>query len=109
MTETFFHVGGIYRHYRNSAPSGEGIFVVVHVGHAPPGFEDASETGGVAFGWRRGAGPDGSDQPLGSYTTADFTGWREILDTELPGLINSMVWVESFPERPRSPTDRRRS
>lgn len=53
---------------------GEGRFTVEFVGTAPDGFEHHSETQGVAFGWRIGAG----GESLGSYSTPDFAGWTQV-------------------------------
>ncbi|MEU9128690.1 hypothetical protein AB0D08_11350 [Kitasatospora sp. NPDC048540] len=103
--DTFFHSGGIYRHYRDGEPSDKGVFVVYCVGHAPTGFGDPSEAAGVAFGWRRSVGLDGPDRPLGSYSTADFTGWYEILDSDLIRLLpESPIPTEPAPQqKPRRP------
>ncbi|MEV7182319.1 hypothetical protein [Kitasatospora sp. NPDC093679] len=102
MTESFFHAGGIYRHYQNGTPSSEGLFVVVHVGRAPEGFAHPAETGDVAFGWRRATAPDGTPVPLGSHTTPDFTGWHEIDDTELAAVLgDTPVPHRAPPAHPR--------
>lgn len=74
----FFEANKTYRHYLpDGTPSDEGWFLVEMVGTAPPAFEHHSELLGVAFGWRRGLGPNGIVEGLGSYITPDFAGWRE--------------------------------
>lgn len=74
----FFEAAKTYRHYLpDGTPSSEGWFLVGFVGSAPPAFEHHSELLGVAFGWRRGLGPNGIVEGLGSYVTPDFAGWRE--------------------------------
>jgi hypothetical protein len=75
----FFQAGHTYLHHLpDGRPSGEGLFLVAHVGRAPAPFEHHSETEGVAFGWRQGPGPNGGWDALGSYDTPDFAGWREV-------------------------------
>ena len=75
----FFEPDKTYRHYlEDGAPSGEGLFHCVFAGRAPAAFECYSETLGVAFGWRQGVEANGVWEALGSYTTADFAGWREV-------------------------------
>lgn len=103
MTESFFHAGGIYRHYRHGTPSSEGVFVVVHVGRAPEGFAHPAETGAVAFGWRRSTPPDGTPAPLGAHLASDFTGWREIDDAELAAVLGDtpLPHRAAPPARPR--------
>lgn len=79
MTTAFFEPDKTYRHYDETGnPSEEGLFLVAYVGCAPEPFEHYSETLGVAFGWQQGIGPKGTWEALGSYTTADFAGWREV-------------------------------
>ncbi|MFC6599647.1 hypothetical protein [Kitasatospora paranensis] len=107
MTETFFHAGSVYRRQREGTTAGEDVFVVACVGRAPLGFGSPREAHGVAFGWRRGPGPDGPDQPLGSYMTHDFAGWEEVPDTELPDLVDSPIPVEAARHTPRGPTGQR--
>ncbi|GAA2745892.1 MULTISPECIES: hypothetical protein [Kitasatospora] len=81
--DEFFKAGKVYRHYVAGRPSDRGVFVVVYVGRAPREFERHDEEGGVAFGWRRGRGPDGEVHPMGAYSTPDFGGWIELDDSEL--------------------------
>lgn len=71
----FFEVGKTYRH--TSQHGSEGIFLVEFVGRAPEDFEHHSETGGVAFGWRKRL-HKGVMAPVGEYSTTDFAGWTEI-------------------------------
>ncbi|WP_354645263.1 hypothetical protein [Kitasatospora camelliae] len=87
MVDDFFRPGKAYRHHKGGRPSGEGVFVVACVGTAPDGFEYPSEVGGVAFGWRRGTGPSGREEPLGSYVTPDFAGWVELDDAALHAVL----------------------
>lgn len=68
----FFEVGKTYQH------DSEGIFEVKFVGKAPAAFEYHSETLGVAFGWRKLQGTDGSWEGMGGYETADFHGWSDM-------------------------------
>ncbi|MEU9129592.1 hypothetical protein AB0D08_16040 [Kitasatospora sp. NPDC048540] len=109
--EQFFHAGAVYRHFEDGRPSGEGVFVVVHIGKAPAGFQCPSEAAEVAFGWRRGPGAGGPDHPMGAYMTTDFAGWREIDDTDLAELLgDSPVPAQAAPlPGRREPTDARRS
>ncbi|GAA4840406.1 hypothetical protein [Kitasatospora terrestris] len=81
--EDFFKAGKVYRHLAGGAPTGLGIFVVVYVGRAPGGFSSPAEPGEVAFGWRRGRWSNGTDGPMGAYTSADFSGWVELDDSDL--------------------------
>ncbi|GJF33571.1 hypothetical protein KNE206_62710 [Kitasatospora sp. NE20-6] len=87
----FFAPGAVYRHFLDGRPSELGVFAVACVGRAPEGFAVPQEEGGVAFGWRRGVDAEGRGWPLGSYVTADFTGWREVPDAELPGLLGDVL------------------
>jgi hypothetical protein len=107
MIESFFHAGSVYRRHRNGTPTGEDVFVVAYVGRAPQGFGNPREAQGVAFGWRRAAGADGPDRPLGSYMTHDFDGWDEVPDTELPDLVDSPIPVEAVRHLPRASVGRR--
>lgn len=75
----FFEPGKTYLHHgEDGHPSDEGLFRVEYVGRAPEPFESYDETAGVAFGWRQGVDANGDWTGLGSYTTPDFAGWREV-------------------------------
>ncbi|MEW1908204.1 hypothetical protein AB0442_07055 [Kitasatospora sp. NPDC085895] len=106
MAESFFHAGGVYRHDGDGTPTDACLFVVVYVGRAPEGFGRPGGTGDVAFGWRRGTAPDGTVTPLGSYATADFTGWHEIDDSELAAALGDTP-LPVHPAPPARPRRRR--
>lgn len=112
MTAQFFSPGSVYRHFGDAGPSELGVFVVACVGRAPEGFGVPGEAGGVAFGWLRRVGESGEGTPLGSYATADFTGWREVPDADLGALLGSALPAEAWLDlpravRPRPPAARR--
>ncbi|MEV6207299.1 hypothetical protein [Kitasatospora sp. NPDC051914] len=99
MDEGFFEPGGVYWHYRDGAPGELDVFVVAHVGRAPAGFEDRSDTGEVAFGWRRTiTGPHGAGQPLGPYLCRDAAGWQPVPDEELGPLLGGGILDRTWPE-----------
>ncbi|WP_371493825.1 hypothetical protein OG871_02130 [Kitasatospora sp. NBC_00374] len=97
----FFAAGAVYRHSRDGRPSELGVFVVAYVGRAPEGFAVSQEADGVAFGWRCTSDETGRGQPLGSYVTADFSGWREVPGSDLPALLGDVLPVAPQATRPR--------